>query len=452
MRMPFKRSRTPIKGNDRLNAPDGVSARHKTARADRRFPGGMFLKNIPAFTFLYVGLVSPFYGYVVTNATETRIENVIVWLVMFGATVALALRNWSIADTSFLTSPSVLTLAAYLCFAGASIGWALNPQAAMKGFVLQTIIAVMVVLPFAFPIPRSYTIPSLHVCCALALVVNAAIVLTHPPSSLGHVGYFPHKQMLGIFAASAMFLSLHELFQPGWRRLLALVTGPVAFWLTLESNSKTSLALAIVMPVIAGILTVLNRYLKLRPSTVLLVITVVVGIAVADPVQRMGHMLYGDYTVTGRIYIWDFINYQISWRPWLGWGFYSYWFIPEAPHLAAPGFIRDMVSSHNGYLELKLYTGYLGYWLFLAFIFLSVRSVDKMQDESTLTACVLLSITIFALVLNLTDSVWFGTNPTWVLYLVVVGMSAGTVTLAVPGRSAANRRRRTRPIGLGQVS
>lgn len=435
--VPMLNSRTAIRAGNRANALNRVSARHKTMRVDHRFPGGTLLKNMPAFTFIYTALVSPFYTYAIGAAGETRIENIMVWLVMFGATLGVALNKWSLANRSFLRSPPVLALAAYLCFAGASISWALDWQMAMKGYLLQAIIVVMVILPFAFPIPRSYTMQSLHVCCALILAVAAAIVLTSPPSLLGHTGYFPHKQQLGFVAASVVLVSLHELFYPGWRRLLALATGPVAIWLTLESNSKSSLALAIAAPFVAGFLTVLHRYLKIRPSVVLLAITLVVGVAIPDAISRFSYNFNGDYSVTGRIYIWEFINYQISQQPWFGWGFYSYWFLPNSPHLAAPGFIKDMVTSHNGYMELRLYTGYLGYWLFLAFVFLSVRSVDKVHDESPTKACALLSIVIFTLALNLTDSIWLSPSPTWVLYLAVVALSVGAVSSAQPRRASS---------------
>jgi hypothetical protein len=97
------------------------------------------------------------------------------------------------------------------------------------GFSGATLLAVIPVpqfiiagVSYALPIRAKYTIPGVHLCYAIALAVSAVYVLTTPPSPVGHLGYFTHKQELGLFGAVGIILSSHELLHRGWRRSLLL--------------------------------------------------------------------------------------------------------------------------------------------------------------------------------------------------------------------------------------
>src|SRR5262249_12104066 len=107
-------------------------------------------------------------------------------------------------------------------------------------------------------------------------------------------------------------------------------------------------------------------------------------------------------------------------KPWFGWGFHSYYFVPNSPQNEAPGYIREMPSSHCGYLELKLETGRIGYWIFLVFIYSSLHLLERVRRNAPVRAWFYLSIQLFALLINLTDSNWLTLNSLWMLYLFVV--------------------------------
>ena len=223
---------------------------------------------------------------------------------------------------------------------------------------------------------RRYTISGVHLCYVIALAVSAVYVLTTPPSPIGHAGYFTHKQMLGFLRRPASFfqamsfcnavgdvllLSSEWAWDPGlysranqkarWRSLQAAM---VFSWLTLLVCKKTRLTPAFIVAAV-----------------------VFSSMFVSNPIERIGYRLYGDATLTGRTGIWAFINQQISYKPWFGWGFHSYYFVPNSPHNAATGYIREMPSSHSGYLELKLETGRIGYWIFLVFIYSSLHLLER---------------------------------------------------------------------------
>jgi len=161
---------------------------------------------------------------------------------------------------------------------------------------------------------------------------------------------------------------------------------------------------------------------RLTPAFIVAAV-VVASTVVSNPIERLGYRLYGDVTLTGRTGIWGFVNFQISHRPWFGWGFHSYYFVPNSPQLEAPGYIRDMPSSHSGYLELKLETGRIGYWIFLAFIYSSLHLLERVRRIDPVRAWCYLSIELFAVMSNLLDSSWLILTHFWLLYLIVVAES-----------------------------
>jgi hypothetical protein len=82
-----------------------------------------------------------------------------------------------------------------------------------------------------------------------------------------------------------------------------------------------------------------------------------------------------------------------------------------------------MPSSHSGYLELKLETGRIGYWIFLVFIYSSLHLLERVRRKDPLRAWCFLSIELFAVLINLTDSSWLTLTHFWLLYLIVVAES-----------------------------
>jgi O-antigen ligase len=387
------------------------------------FPGkgsrsSALLAIIPVFAVFYVLLVLPF----IPNDGAERAENILFWPVSAALTLTLVFWNWARIDSNFFRSWPAMSLIAYLVFAAASVTWAYSPDFAFSRLIAQVLVVIVVTVPFALPIRANYTIPSVHLVYVVALAVSAIYVLTTPPSPIGHPGYFPHKQELGLLGAVGIILSSHELLHRGWRRLIALVAIGLAFWLVYESQSKSALALSMVAIVGSGLILLICKKTRLTPALIIGAF-VAASMFVSNPTERLGYRLYGDATLTGRTGIWGFVNYQISRKPWFGWGFHSYYFVPNSPQREAPGYIADMPSSHSGYLELKLETGRVGYWIFLVFIYSSLHLVERVGRIDSVRAWSLLSIQLFAVLINLVDSYWLELENFWLMYLIVVAES-----------------------------
>ena len=201
-------------------------------------------------------------------------------------------------------------------------------------------------------------------------------------------------------------------------------------WLVFESQSKSALAFAVIAMVSSCLILWVCKKTRLTPAFIVAAI-VVASMFVSNPIPRIAFRLYGDSTLTGRTAIWAFSNYQISHRPWFGWGFHSYYFVPNSPQKEAPGYIREMPSSHSGFLDLKLETGWIGYWIFLVFIYSSLHLLEQVRRKDPARARCYLSIELFAILVNLTDSQWLVLDPLWMLYLVTV---AEAVCLSLPSK------------------
>jgi exopolysaccharide production protein ExoQ len=243
-------------------------------------------------------------------------------------------------------------------------------------------------------------------------------------------------------------LSSHELLHRGWRRLVALIAIGLGFWLIFESQSKSALAYALVATVSSWLILLLCKKTRLTPAFVIAAV-VVTSMFVYNPIERIGYRLYGDSTLTGRTAIWAFAEYQISRKPWFGWGFHSYFFVPNSPQLEAPGYVGQMPSSHSGFLELKLETGRIGYWIFLVFIYSSLHLLERVRRKDPLLAWCFLSIELLALLNNLLDSSLLVLEHFWLLYLVVV---AESVRYSLPSRASSPAPVRTvRGVPLGRA-
>lgn len=411
--------------------------RAQTAQSpSRSFPGAAMLAAMPVFAFFYILLVLPF----LPDDGKGRAENILLWPIVAAVTLALVLQNWSRVDSRFLRSLPILSLAAYFLFAAASVTWAYSPYFAFSRLVVAILATIVIVLPFALPIRTANIIPGLHVCCALALAISGIYVLTTPASPIGHPGYFTHKQELGILAAAGIILSSHELLFRGWRRLLAIVTIGLGVWLVLASQSKSATAFALFSIGCSWLMLVACKKLRITPAYIVAAV-VLASLFVHNPIEKIGYRLYGDATLTGRTGIWGFTNYQISRKPWLGWGFHSYYFVPNSPQNEAPGYIKAMPSSHSGYLQVKLETGRIGYWIFLVFIYASLHCLERVRRVDPVRAWCFLSIELFVILINLTDSAWLTMTPVWLLYLTVVAESVryslpSKRLLPQPGQSA----------------
>jgi O-antigen ligase len=271
-------------------------------------------------------------------------------------------------------------------------------------------------------------------CFALAAVVNVLLIpggyatMAQYGSTMvdiGYQGYFSGKNLLGEFAATALLLSIHELLYPGYRRALGSVIAAMAIALLILSSSKTALALVILAPLLAGFALVLAR--TIRVSTAAIIVSIVLGYMIVSSLtgfttERLAFILTGDSSFTGRTTIWNFSQTEIAQRPWVGWGYQSFWLAgSDAPSLLeAPGWVKMVQNGHNGYYDTILELGYFGLAFLLTFLISTVHVIGRVAEHDNKKAWLLLSVALFIMIYNFLETLWLRAfDMSWVVFVIV---------------------------------
>jgi O-antigen ligase len=348
-------------------------------------------RHLPTLACLFALVVSPiliFSSYTDPHALDSRLENRIFWPVMAVITLALLLKE----PSRFLKPswpPHIILLLTYLGFAGMSVVWAFSPQSSLIRFIQQVMIVLSIVLPARLA-RRADLMRGMFFCFALSLVLSGwytlsgSVTLVQYGSELadiGYQGYFEGKNYLGECAAVALLLSLYEASFSGWRRAIGITFVIVSVTLLVLSNSKTALGLAIVCPIIAQTTLAARRVTRASAATIILIIPLtyyMLSSLTHFNMDRVAYNLYHDSTLTGRTIIWAFAQLEIARRPLVGWGYQSFWFVPNSPAISdAPGWVKMMPNAHNGYYDTMLEMEYVGLAQLLAFIIATLHAVGR---------------------------------------------------------------------------
>ncbi|CAL78541.1 putative exopolysaccharide production protein (ExoQ-like); putative membrane protein [Bradyrhizobium sp. ORS 278] len=394
---------------------------------------------IPVVAFAYSSLIQPliYFGFPpspgLQGLLESRIENRIFWPAL--AAIAMIIAAQRLARGGRLpVPPNIVSLCAYFGFAGASIGWALKPEFAFVRFVQEAMVLTAIVLPALLSNPAVDILRGMFFCFAAGVILNVLLIPGGYASyaqygaqlvDIGYQGYFSGKNLLGEFSASALLLALHELCYAGHRRVLGLVVAIGAVTLIFISSSKTALGLALLAPALAIIVLLFARTLRLSPVLILAALAlayIVMSELAGFSTQRIAYLLTGDSSFTGRTTIWAFTTSEIAQRPLLGWGYQSFWLVgADAPSVTeAPGWVKAMPNSHNGFYDTILELGYVGFALLLVFLAATVHVIGRVMAYDFKRAWVLLSMALFVMIYNGLETLWLRAfDVTWVVFVLV---------------------------------
>jgi O-antigen ligase len=200
------------------------------------------------------------------------------------------------------------------------------------------------------------------------------------PSNAGAwQGIFAQKNQLGIATVLAVAVALG--FRPRtkmdrvWRAAVILLAVSTAA----GSQSREAWVTIAVEMTLALFLTVL-RGCSLRLQRLL----TITGILISSATLCLAYMqldallaiLGRSKTASGRTYIWRGALLLIRRRPWLGYGVYGIWHTPIAREIIAyAGW--NVPSSHNNYLEILLYYGFVGLGLYLLLVLTSAMNAAR---------------------------------------------------------------------------
>jgi O-antigen ligase len=417
---------------------------------------------LPIVAYFYSLIVSHLWPFLTQSGDATgentsadaRLDTRIFWPAMALISIIVVVQNRS----RLVLPPNIKFLVAYLAFAGASVLWAFSQDHSLMRYIQQLMIVTSIVLPAMLASPTVDMMRAMFLCVALALFLNLYFVAqgsvmivkyTQGMVNIGYQGYFNGKNYLGECAAPAILLSLNEILQRGWgRRAFGVVALVIAIALVLLSDSKTALGLALLSPIIAWLTLLVRKATRLSPAIILLSVPVcwILASEVSSfGFERLSYFLYHDSTLTGRTIIWDFSETEIARSPLIGWGYQSFWLVPNSPaYFEAPGFVKLMPNSHNGYYDTILEMGYVGLALLIAFILATLHGVGRVADRDPGRARLVLSLALFVILWNFFESIWMrGFEFLWVMF-VIVAAEIGRYWRPFPlGKAAYGSRRQS---------
>ncbi|WP_157735753.1 O-antigen ligase family protein [Granulosicoccus antarcticus] len=332
---------------------------------------------------------------------------------------------------------SILMLLYTLVFCGfllLSSRWSQFPEFVIRRAGMVTLVSVSLCVLIDYLYRTRLLLPTLVAVLGVVLLIDVLSMVFLYSQSIDHDGRWKgihiHKNVAGgIMAVSAItFAWLTTLCQRRQSVFTALATIVSLVFLVLTA-SKTSLALFAGCSALMFLLLTLRLLHSLGGLKALIIVlaAVVLVIATVDMPRALIGLLklfYGDVTLTGRIWIWDFVLAKHNEAFWLGHGFGSFWGMgADTPAIREdlPS-VREFGQAHNGYLDILVQTGVVGLCFFGVMLLYVVglgikRVVSDVSDWKKVALCV--NIILFVMLHNLLESTWLSVlSVEWTVFII----------------------------------
>ena len=342
----------------------------------------------------------------------------------------LITRKWKLC-IYLLTKDIPLIL--LLLLANFSIIWSdanlNNNLSSLRGLLLSTMLGVYLAARFSI---REQTRLLAGVFSIVILSsIFAALFLPgygiHPASGnlTGWTGIFPHKNLLGGHMAwsAAAFLSLSLGISQNSLVRLALWTGfALSSMLVFLAGSAGGIINLVCMILIVPLSKFLKKtYYKIQVLLIVSVALLIIGsstLIVANS-ETIAHSLGKDLTFSGRVPMWSTLIDYIAQKPLLGYGFNGFWNSEYGQMFRSRWVWKTVPHSHNGFIELLLALGLIGFLLFtVSFILLFIRAYKHLYEAKSLEDVFPLQFLITFLLANLSESrLLIANNIYWIIYV-----------------------------------
>jgi exopolysaccharide production protein ExoQ len=361
----------------------------------------------------------------------------IILAVFYGAVFAIGVLHLNSTIQAALRAPGLIAL---LGLAGASALWASLPTVALRraggvlgaslfGVVLASRLAFQEQLLLLRKVLRFAT-----VCClalwVLKLTTNMDFVTMGQSSNPmadgvdadALRGIFGHKNGLGAMMALAILVDWHlpvrgtlaKTIRIGWFCGYAALL----YW----ANSATALVACVAtLGILYTVKKFRNQYGLLFPLLSLgsLIGAAVLGLFRDEAMQVLGR----SSDLTGRTDLWQWVIVMIMKRPWLGYGYSSFWRGGSDESDVIESHIGwSPIYAHNGYLELALSLGIIGLLIFLFVIGQGLwRAVIRAKNAQDLQDLWPLAFLVFFVLHNFGEcTILLQNNLEWALCIAVI--------------------------------
>jgi exopolysaccharide production protein ExoQ len=367
--------------------------------------------------------------------------------------VVLLVRRRSDLRTALRRNAWLLALLAYMFV---STLWSDISAIALRRWTREAIVLIMALVILSEDHPRR---------ALESLLRRSAYILV--PCSLMLIKYFPelgvdyanwsgqrmwigvtlHKNALsGVCLVSAFFLlwAIYRRWREGvlagrtllnWADLSVLLVA--LFLLKGEDNSYSATSLATMsvgLATFAALVWLRKLNISVSQLAVLAFVAFLIGFGASAPflegsnVAAFSSLVGRDETLTGRTETWTALLPVVMSHPLLGCGFGSFW-------TTARREFYSMSNGHNGYLDVLLELGFLGFGLYMAWVLSCVRRLHRSLAQDYHWASLGLCLVPMALVYNTAESAFSSLSNQLPAVLVLVSMVVPFEAIPVAARS-----------------
>ncbi|MEM7771127.1 MAG: O-antigen ligase family protein [Cyanobacteria bacterium P01_A01_bin.37] len=347
------------------------------------------------------------------------------WLSVYGITAILLVARWK---TFIEVAGRAKLLWLLIGIVLLSVTWSDSPSATVR----QSI-ALMGTTFFGLYLSTRYTLKEqlrlLGWVFGIAVVLSFVFAIALPSYGLqggqSWQGIYHHKNLLGrIMVLSTIVFLLNAQSSKTYRWVSWGGMG-LSIVLLILSNSKTSLALFLLLLALLWVYRILRLYYKLAVPVLSVALVMAGGaflIAIAQAETVVG-AAGKDLTFSGRTDLWDLVIPKIYNRFWFGHGYGGFW-LGWSGESADIWFLETWLPkhSHNGYIDLWLDIGFVGMVVFaLGMLFVLYRATLWVSLTRTPEYLLPLAFLNFVLLYNLTESVWLLQNTLfWIFYVTTI--------------------------------
>jgi O-antigen ligase len=360
----------------------------------------------------------------------------VAMVLLTGALAGFALiKRWPLVPR-IMTLPLVLTFAAFAISALHSS----YPDVAARRLILAAFTIFQASVLLLLPYGREHFARLLAIAAIVVLAacyfgvaflpqfsIHQATDVAEPGLAGDWRGFFTHKNGAGAGMVVLIFISIFV--YRAWNKSAGIFIGVFAAIFLYFTHSKSPMNL---LPVV-----LLLSYLIARLRSPALALALVLGVPILLNLVSVGSVMFGaiynviahlmsDPTFTGRDVIWKFALAHVAQRPLFGFGFESFWGMPDLVadwnYLESWGYRAS--DAHNGYLNLAVTTGLVGLglalWWMIAQPFADYWRGRALGTDRALTT-LFLQIWLFTLCLGGFESAFFaGGSALWFLMITAI--------------------------------
>ncbi|MEH2123566.1 O-antigen ligase family protein [Nostoc sp.] len=292
--------------------------------------------------------------------------NIVSYLILF----YFIILYWKGFIYVIIRSPLQFFLLAIVIF---SLLWSEDLSSSLtylRGLIRIYFLAIYLAMRYSLREQMRLIAWALGVTASLSIIFSAFIpgYIHESPELLGMwSGIYGHKNELGYMMAWSAGVFLHLALSGHRYRWLMWALCGISICLIILSRSTTSLTILLTMVLLLPFYRSLkktNYKLQVIMITSTLMFLMISSILLLNNAETVVGTSGKDLTFNGRSDLWDLVISKILERPWLGYGFSGFWTSNAASKLRAT---YDWASNaHNGFLELLLELGFLGFLTFTA--------------------------------------------------------------------------------------